>query len=795
MAKKIAEQLIETLVESGVERIYAVTGDSLNEVNEAVRKSNKIQWIHVRHEETGAYAAAAEAQLTGRIGCCAGSSGPGHVHLINGLYDAQRSGAPVIAIASTIPSGEFGTEYFQETNTIKLFNDCSYYNEVATTPGQFPRMLQSAIQTAITRKGVAVVGLPGDLAKASSVSVDSSVKNYPAPPEVCPAEEDLIQLAEFQLARRQRRKMGEIEPHTVRIHQLTGLLDMCAQHPAQRRLQQVRRRVVTHGRMAHIIVDRGGEYIAYPQIAGFLHTDMRDHTVMTFDGVFYIKLCAVANQRADIAHLSAAFRVERGHIQHNSRFFARRNGFDQLVIHNNRGHDRLVTQLLIADKFAGGQLFQHTRAVFPCVGIVVALRVAGAFTLLGHQIRKRLLVHRQALFFQNILGQVQRESIGIVQLKRILTGQHRALQMRQHIIQQRQTAVDGFGEGILLHLNQFGDEIFLFRQLRIRAQVLFDHRFAHFIQERLVDAEQTTVARGAAQQTAQHIAATLVGGHHAVADHKGGGTDMVGDNPQRHIGLGIVAVMYARDAADMFHDILDRIHFKQVVHPLHDAGQTLQSHTGVDVGMIQRRIVARAVAVELGEHEVPKFDIAVAVAAHAAGGRTAAVFLAAVKIQFGAGAAGTGAVLPEVVLFAQTNNMVGSYAHLTRPDIKRFVIIFINADPNPVDRQLQHLGAELPRPRGGFVFEIVAEAEVAEHFKIGTVARGFAHPLDIGGADTFLTGSNPFAGRGDLAGEEFFHRCHTGVDQQKGFVPFGNQPEAGQTQMSLAFKKRQIFFP
>ena len=110
MAKKIAEQLIDTLVKSGVERIYAVTGDSLNEVNEAVRKNDQIKWIHVRHEETGAYAAAAEAQLTGRPGCCAGSSGPGHVHLINGLYDAHRSGAPVIAIASTIPTGEFGTE-------------------------------------------------------------------------------------------------------------------------------------------------------------------------------------------------------------------------------------------------------------------------------------------------------------------------------------------------------------------------------------------------------------------------------------------------------------------------------------------------------------------------------------------------------------------------------------------------------------------------------------------------------------------------------------------------------------
>ena len=113
MAKNVAEQLVDTLEKAGVKRIYAVTGDSLNEVNEAVRKSGKIKWIHVRHEETGAFAAAAEAQLNGELACCAGSSGPGHVHLINGLYDAQRSGAPVLAIASTLPTHEFGTEYFQ----------------------------------------------------------------------------------------------------------------------------------------------------------------------------------------------------------------------------------------------------------------------------------------------------------------------------------------------------------------------------------------------------------------------------------------------------------------------------------------------------------------------------------------------------------------------------------------------------------------------------------------------------------------------------------------------------------
>ena len=192
MAQKVAEQVVDMLVDTGVKRIYAVTGDSLNEINDAVRRNEKIDWIHVRHEETGAFAAGAEAQITGNIACCAGSSGPGHVHLINGLYDAHRSGAPVIAIASTIPTGEFGTEYFQETNTIKLFNDCSFYNEVATTPQQFPRMLQSALQTATTRKGVAVIGLPGDLAKKPAAQVESSEQIYPLASSVCPAEEDLI---------------------------------------------------------------------------------------------------------------------------------------------------------------------------------------------------------------------------------------------------------------------------------------------------------------------------------------------------------------------------------------------------------------------------------------------------------------------------------------------------------------------------------------------------------------------------------------------------------------------------
>ena len=194
MAKKVAEQLTDMLADAGIQRVYAVTGDSLNFLNDAIRRDGRIRWIHVRHEEAGAYAAAAEAQLRG-LACCAGSSGPGHVHLINGLYDAHRSGASVLAIASTCNTYEFGSDYFQETNTIKLFDDCSCYNQIATTPRQLPRMTQAAIQHALHKNGVAVLGLPGDLTDMDAAEGDTSTQNYFPKAVIRPATEELQKLA------------------------------------------------------------------------------------------------------------------------------------------------------------------------------------------------------------------------------------------------------------------------------------------------------------------------------------------------------------------------------------------------------------------------------------------------------------------------------------------------------------------------------------------------------------------------------------------------------------------------
>lgn len=196
MSKNVSDQLVETLVEAGIQRIYAVTGDSLNHVNAAIHRNGKIKWIHVRNEETAAFAAGAEAQLIG-LACCAGSSGPGHVHLINGLYDAHRSSASVLAIASTIPTKEFGTGYFQETNTTKLFDDCSCYNQMATTPAQFPRMLQAALQHAVHQKGVAVLGLPGDITDLPAVAAETTTTLFRNNPVVRPSEDELLQLAQL----------------------------------------------------------------------------------------------------------------------------------------------------------------------------------------------------------------------------------------------------------------------------------------------------------------------------------------------------------------------------------------------------------------------------------------------------------------------------------------------------------------------------------------------------------------------------------------------------------------------
>jgi len=197
MAHRLADELIRRLAEAGVERIYGVVGDSLNPVTDALRLNNKVKWIHVRNEEAGAFAAGAEAQLTGKLAACGGSCGPGNLHLINGLFDAHRSNAPVLAIASHIPSSEIGTGYFQETHPQNLFQECSHYCELISNPAQFERVLHIAMQSALGKGGVGVIVLPGDLAGQEIPAEAASRSLVTHRPSIRPGEKDLARLADL----------------------------------------------------------------------------------------------------------------------------------------------------------------------------------------------------------------------------------------------------------------------------------------------------------------------------------------------------------------------------------------------------------------------------------------------------------------------------------------------------------------------------------------------------------------------------------------------------------------------
>jgi pyruvate dehydrogenase (quinone) len=187
---------VDTLARAGVRQVYGVVGDSLNPVTDALRRST-LKWVDVRHEESGAFAAGAEAQLIGQLAVCAGSCGPGNLHLINGLFDAHRSMAPVLAIAAHIPSSEVGTSYFQETHPDQLFRECSHYCELISNPRQAPRVLQSAMQQAVSKRGVSVIVLPGDVAALDAPSNGFAQGAVTVCPQVRPCDGDLARLADL----------------------------------------------------------------------------------------------------------------------------------------------------------------------------------------------------------------------------------------------------------------------------------------------------------------------------------------------------------------------------------------------------------------------------------------------------------------------------------------------------------------------------------------------------------------------------------------------------------------------
>ena len=193
----VADRIVGTLEAANVKRIYGLVGDSLNAITESLRVRNKIAWLAVRHEEVAAFAAGAEAQLTGELAVCAGSCGPGNLHLINGLFDCHRNRVPVLAIAAHIPSTEIGSSFFQETHPQALFKECCHFVELISDPAHVPRIVETAIREAVSKQGVAVIVVSGDIALKEAGPVMPSSHLIPRLPKVCPRDADIDELVKF----------------------------------------------------------------------------------------------------------------------------------------------------------------------------------------------------------------------------------------------------------------------------------------------------------------------------------------------------------------------------------------------------------------------------------------------------------------------------------------------------------------------------------------------------------------------------------------------------------------------
>ena len=277
---------------------------------------------------------------------------------------------------------------------------------------------------------------------------------------------------------------------------------------------------------------------------------------------------------------------------------------------------------------------------------------------------------------------------------------------------------------------------------------------------------------------------------------------MVGDDTQAHVLLMALTIGRAGDSADLAGNIHHRINIKEGLHVLAHAGQTLQARAHVDVLLLQLGVIALAVVVELAEHVVPDFNIPVAVAAHGAARFAAAVLRAAVIVDLGAGAAGTGAVLPEVVRLTEAENALSRDAHVLVPDFKRLLVGGRGLVPGkdggiePVCLQPQPLraGQEFPAPGDGLLFEVVSKGEVAQHLKVRAVAGGLADVFNVAGTDALLTGADPVARRFHFAGEVGLHGGHAAVDQQQAGVVLGDEGEAGQAQVLLCLVELQEHF-
>ena len=467
--------------------------------------------------------------------------------------------------------------------------------------------------------------------------------------------------------------------------------------------------MITHDSRASFAVYLCLDCIANLDCAACHITDVKVHAV----GLLCIKNGSRSVGGADstlVTYLTAALSVE-GSLIENECELALIHLVHAVIVNDDSKHLCIGKVFAIADELS---LLDTRKQILGGCRPTADISSCGsrALSLLLHKGLEGLLVDAQTLFLDDFSCKVKRESKGIVKLEHVLARNHiftSLYSIVDYCIEDIKTRVDSSVESLFLVAYYLKYISLLFAKLGVRTDILTDNHLAKLAKKCAVNAEKLTEAASAAKDSTKDISSALVRGDNAVAYHKRSASDMVGNNADRDIVLGVVSVALARNSANSIKYLSYGIYLKEVVHALHYASKTLKTHTRIYILLNKLCVVAVSVVIELGEHVVPDLHKAVTVATRLTVGRAAAVLLAAVKINLRARTAGPRAVLPEVICLTEAHDTLRRNAYLLVPYFKGFLVVLIDRGPKKLTRNFKPFGKEFPRPRNSLVLEVIAK--------------------------------------------------------------------------------------
>ncbi len=592
-----------------------------------------------------------------------------------------------------------------------------------------------------------------------------------------------------------RAGVNKVKAGTIAVNHRASLLNVLTEHFTQRLVHQVRHRVVSGCRFSVFFINFGAEKITDFDTAFGDIAHMTKHIRFDLEGVVNFQNSCIVFKDALVAHLTAAFSVERSFVKDNNNFISGICVFHRLAVFV----DCFYTTGVNREGFVAEE-FRRAPFIFKALSHLEFTGRSGFFTLFFHRRVKAFEVNRHASFTADVRSQVNREAIGVVKLKRDIASENLG-SVSKSFVKNIKTLGKRLGEANFFLTQDFFD--MRITGFRILIAHFFGDRFNQLAEEEITGAKFEAVTHTAASNTAKHVAAAFIAGKNSVSNDKGTSTNVVSnDFDRRRIRIDVFTARFFNRLNHRTHQVLEKVNVIVGMNMLQNRRNTLKSHAGINARTGQRMHFAFFITIELHEHEVPNFNVTVAVFVGASR-RTSGDILTVVVENFRARAAWTCvAHHPEVVgsvtsafVVADTNDSFSRNADFLVPNVIGFIVFRVHGDPKLFRRKHKVLCQQLPCVLNRIALEIITKAEIAEHFKESMVTGGIADVFQVimfsACANTLLTGRRTFVGTLVKSKENILELVHTGIREEQSRIISGNNRAGGNNRMPLGLHKLQ----